>query len=292
MKSEAITGTAINSELVSCGMLRRHEAVETRLARSKTVGIAILDGVEKQLEILSSAAASASRIRRRPTQRETLIDHKDPSSQPVRSGLGLRSLTAIGALLIACVLIGWCASAVVQFFGETYKLTGTAAVNAVVDRIIGVESNGEINATSKTSSAAGAGQFIEDTWLDMIRVHRPDLAKARTKAETLDLRREPKIACEMTTRFAERNAALLKKRGLPVTPSTIYLAHFAGGQAPSRSSQRRKTRTPRLLWRRPMPLEGSNESKLSRPTRSSGISRWAILNAGRTERCTVLFLIS
>jgi hypothetical protein len=229
MKSEAITGTAINSELGSCGAPRRHEAVETRLARSKTVGIAILNGVEKQLEILSSAAASASRIRRRPTRRETLIDHKDPSSQPVRSGKGLRSVTAIGALLIACVLIGWCASAVVQFFGKRYELTGTAAVNAVVDRIIGVESNRRFNATSKTSSAAGAGQFIEDTWLDMIRMHRPDLAKDRTKAETLDLRREPKIAREMTTRFAERNAALLKKRGLPVTPSTVYLAHFAGG---------------------------------------------------------------
>jgi hypothetical protein len=33
----------------------------------------------------------------------------------------------------------------------------------------------------------------------------------------------------MTARFVERNAALLKKRGLPVTASTIYLAHFAGG---------------------------------------------------------------
>jgi hypothetical protein len=26
----------------------------------------------------------------------------------------------------------------------------------------------------------------------------------------------------------EKNAAILKKRGLPVTPATLYLAHFAG----------------------------------------------------------------
>ncbi len=32
----------------------------------------------------------------------------------------------------------------------------------------------------------------------------------------------------MTRRFIERNAAALAKRGLPVTPSTLYLAHFAG----------------------------------------------------------------
>jgi hypothetical protein len=36
------------------------------------------------------------------------------------------------------------------------------------------------------------------------------------------------IAREITALFAERNAALLKKRGLPVTPATLYLAHFAG----------------------------------------------------------------
>ncbi len=32
----------------------------------------------------------------------------------------------------------------------------------------------------------------------------------------------------MTRRFIERNAITLAKRGLPVTPSTLYLAHFAG----------------------------------------------------------------
>jgi hypothetical protein len=32
----------------------------------------------------------------------------------------------------------------------------------------------------------------------------------------------------MTARFAEQNAAMLRARSLAVTPSTLYLSHFAG----------------------------------------------------------------
>jgi hypothetical protein len=74
----------------------------------------------------------------------------------------------------------------------------------------------------------GLGQFLNETWLDMIRAHRPDLARGRSQAEILELRRDPKIAREITARFTERNVDVLRKRGLPVTPGTLYLAHFAG----------------------------------------------------------------
>ena len=61
----------------------------------------------------------------------------------------------------------------------------------------------------------------------MIRTHRPDLA-ARSEKEKLELRRDPELARQITARFAEQNAAMLNARGLPVTPSTLYLSHFAG----------------------------------------------------------------
>jgi hypothetical protein len=109
------------------------------------------------------------------------------------------------------------------------ELSGTAAVGAVVDRIIRAESNGDPNAKNRRSSALGLGQFLDETWLDMIRSHRPDLAKGRNETEILELRRDATLAREITTRFAERNAAMLKQRGLPVTPGNVYLAHFAGG---------------------------------------------------------------
>jgi len=106
---------------------------------------------------------------------------------------------------------------------------GGAAIDAVVERIIGIESNGDRNAKSKRSSATGLGQFLDETWLDLIRTHRPDLARGRSQDKTLELRRDPKLAREITTRFTEQNAGMLRKRGLPVTPGTLYLAHFAGG---------------------------------------------------------------
>jgi len=107
-------------------------------------------------------------------------------------------------------------------------LVHTAAVDAVVERIIQAESNGDPNAKNKRSTATGAGQFLDATWLEMMRAHRPDLVKGRGEKEILDLRRDPELAREITARFVERNAAALSKRGLPVTPGTLYLAHFAG----------------------------------------------------------------
>jgi hypothetical protein len=107
--------------------------------------------------------------------------------------------------------------------------TAVSTVDAVVERIIDVESGGDPNVKNKRSSAMGLGQFLDETWLDMIRAHRPDLAKGRSQNEILELRRDAKVAREITARFTERNAGLLRKRGLPVTPGTLYLAHFAGG---------------------------------------------------------------
>src|SRR5262249_16241825 len=106
--------------------------------------------------------------------------------------------------------------------------TAAAAIHAVVEQIIRVESDGDPNAKNKRSSATGLGQFLNETWLDMIRAHRPDLAKGgRSQAEILELRRDPKNAREITAPFTERNAEMLTKRGLHVTPGPLYLSQFA-----------------------------------------------------------------
>ena len=75
----------------------------------------------------------------------------------------------------------------------------------------------------------GLGQFLDETWLDLLRAHRPDLVRGRSKDEMLELRRDASLTREITMRFTQQNAAMLRKRGLPVTPGTLYLAHFAGG---------------------------------------------------------------
>jgi hypothetical protein len=234
---------------------RRNQGVEAQLCRSKAASIGILDGIENRLQIFRAAiSGTASTPRPRATQQATAqqataqhprtqhprtqqataqqpitAGRQRVAAKPARHRWSLRSVATIGALVVALGLGGWSTAALVRFLNSGIELTGPAAVNALVDRIISAESGNRFDAINKASSAAGAGQFIEATWLDLIRVHRPELAKIKTKAETLDLRREPKIAREMTTRFVERNAAMLRKRGLPVTASNIYLAHFAGG---------------------------------------------------------------
>jgi hypothetical protein len=146
-----------------------------------------------------------------------------------RNSWGLRCLITTVLLLIAGGF-GWLGATASHWASDPQRqeLTDAAAIHAVVEQIIRVESNGDPNAKNRRSTATGLGQFLEETWLDMIRTHRPDLAKERSQAEILELRRDAKIVREITARFSERNAEVLKRRGLPVTPGNLYLAHFAG----------------------------------------------------------------
>lgn len=107
-------------------------------------------------------------------------------------------------------------------------LTGTIDLADAVERIVMAESHGDPNARNRRSSASGPGQFLDQTWLELIRAHRADLAR-RGEKEALELRRDPALAREMTARFLERNAAMLRRQCLPVTLGAVYLAHFAGG---------------------------------------------------------------
>jgi AcrR family transcriptional regulator len=143
------------------------------------------------------------------------------------SGQESRLFIGVGALLIVLCL-GWCGGSLYRYFDRRDELTDKAAISAVVEQIIEVESTGDPNAKNDHSAATGLGQFLSDTWLELIREYRPDLTKGRSESQTLALRKDAKLAREITARFVEHNAAVLRQRGLPVTAATIYLAHFAG----------------------------------------------------------------
>lgn len=98
----------------------------------------------------------------------------------------------------------------------------------LVDSIIGAESGGDPNARNPNSSASGAGQFLDGTWLDTIKGARPDLAQGKSDQELLALKSDPQLSQEMTAAYAAQNQATLSKAGVPVTPGSTYLAHFAG----------------------------------------------------------------
>jgi hypothetical protein len=200
------------------------------------------DTVDRQLASLARAAASSVKAPPRPLVEPPIRAPRKRASQrpavarpseilPPLKLADPRWLQAAKIAVVAIAVIGlaWIGIAnVAHLIERRQPLTGPAAINALVDRIISVESNGA-DSKNKRSSAAGLGQFIDETWLRMIRVYRPDLAKNRNRDDMLKLRQQPAIAHEMSARFAERHVAMLRRRGLPITAGTLYLAHFAGG---------------------------------------------------------------
>lgn len=95
-----------------------------------------------------------------------------------------------------------------------------------------VESSFNPNAKAKTSSATGLYQFLSSTWIGMIDKygdkHGIDVS-GKSRAEILELRKNPEIASKMAAEFASENERFLNKRwGGEVGPTELYLAHFMG----------------------------------------------------------------
>ena len=218
-----------------------NEAPEALRASSEPAAKNVFQEFDKHLLIVSEAAAALvdrkTCLEARATDatppriREIAIpcpNERWASREPPRA-FDLQCIVLTSALLFALgfgCLAGW---SLYGYFTQPDELSGTTAVSALVERIIAVESNGDANAKNSRSSAVGLAQFLDETWLDLVRAYRPDLTRGRGTRETLNLRREPKLAREITMRFVEQNIAILRQRGLPVTAGTLYLAHFAGG---------------------------------------------------------------
>jgi hypothetical protein len=97
------------------------------------------------------------------------------------------------------------------------------------------------NARASTSSATGLFQFIESTWLDMVRRHGADHglgaqanalrtgANAETRREILALRSDPEISARMAGELARENATTLQARlGRAPGAGELYAAHVMG----------------------------------------------------------------
>ena len=111
-----------------------------------------------------------------------------------------------------------------------------------------VESNFNPNLKAKSSSATGLFQFIEQTWLGMMKnagsklgfgnyadaisrnsSGRYQVADPAMRNEILALRRDPTANAAMAGEFTQRNATSLGQRiGRKPTDGELYMAHFLG----------------------------------------------------------------
>jgi hypothetical protein len=191
-----------------------------QLLRSVTRSAASL--VNAQYERPAIVAAPA----RSPTQISPVCPVPLPASSRVTPRI--RVFVCALAVFVTLTLSGffWFESA--SPFESRDQPLSSGELDQIVERIIAVESNGG-DPLSRRSSAAGPAQFLAGTWLELVRAYRPDLMKDRSPSELLSMRCDPKLARYMTKRLLQRHAAVLRRRGLPVTPSTLYLGHFAGG---------------------------------------------------------------
>lgn len=117
--------------------------------------------------------------------------------------------------------------------GQTSPGTpGGAPANSLAsyaDKLMGSENaTGNPAAQNPRSSAAGNGQFLDGTWLNMIKANRPDLAEGKTKEQILAMRSDPALSAEMTVDYARNNAPILHAAGIASTPATLAMAHKLG----------------------------------------------------------------
>lgn len=108
----------------------------------------------------------------------------------------------------------------------------------------GTESAFDPKAKAKTSTATGLFQFIEKTWMSMVKNHgakyglsdyasqidgNGHVKNAKTRQDILNLRKAPEIASYMAAEFATENEAYLSRTvGGDIGPTELYLAHFMG----------------------------------------------------------------
>lgn len=106
------------------------------------------------------------------------------------------------------------------------------------------ESGFDPDAKARTSSATGLFQFIESTWLRMVKDHGDKyglsnyadkisndgrVSDSKARREILSLRKDPEIASLMAAEFAQGNHDYLARHvGGKIGKTELYMAHFLG----------------------------------------------------------------
>lgn len=96
-----------------------------------------------------------------------------------------------------------------------------------------MESGGRPDARNPLSTAVGANQFIERTWLDFASAN-PQLFPNMDREQILAARTNPELSAQATQWNARRNGEVLQNANLPVNDATLGMAHMFGPQGARR----------------------------------------------------------
>ncbi|MEZ0253572.1 MAG: phage tail length tape measure family protein [Methylobacteriaceae bacterium] len=111
---------------------------------------------------------------------------------------------------------------------EQSAIRSTRIPESFVPMIVGAESGGRDTARNPRSSATGAGQFIDGTWLRLFKDRFAERAAAMSDGEILARRTHRADSEAMIEAYAQENARALERARLPVTSTNLYLGHHFG----------------------------------------------------------------
>jgi hypothetical protein len=97
-----------------------------------------------------------------------------------------------------------------------------------LDRLMRAESGGRLTARSSTSTAFGPFQFIDATFLIVVRRHFAAETATLTPSQILALRSDLAFSRRAAEAFTKDNAALLVGAGIPATFQNLRLAYLLG----------------------------------------------------------------
>ena len=199
--------------------------------KTDEIGIPLDSDEDAVLKLLSAIKLQEHLPTTSPSRELNLrAPSKDEALAPIAKAAGRRRRSCISPLaLLAALIVGFGVRA--RFHEQRWPDALpqlNVSMKTLVDQIVTSELQGNPAARNPYSSAVGLGQFVEGTWLDLVKRHRPDIAASLNEKQILELRKDPELSRFMTGRYVEQNTSILAKRGLPITPGSIYLSHFAG----------------------------------------------------------------
>lgn len=111
---------------------------------------------------------------------------------------------------------------------EDSAVRSSALPDNIVRLIVGAESNGNDRARNPRSTATGAGQFIDDTWLSLFRQRFPERAAGMSREDILARRYDRGDSEAMVEAYARQNARALERAQFPVNATNLYMGHHFG----------------------------------------------------------------